>query len=1289
MKKTKKSITSDSAIPEPAVPTPEKASFPIIGIGASAGGLEAFELFFKTMPAESGMAFVLVPHLDPGHASMLSEILQRNTTMPVHEAQDQIQIQPNHVYIIPPGKDMAIFHGVLNLSIPELARGLRLPIDSFFRSLAEDQGERAICVILSGSGSDGTLGLRAIHGAGGVSFVQEPSTAKYDGMPSSAVQSGLATYVLPVEKIPAQLAAYVKTIADTGVPPPLPVPAETSAMTRILMLLRSRTGNDFSQYKKSTITRRIERRMVVHTLKDTEAYARYLQENPAEVQVLFKELLINVTSFFRDKEAFEALQKEVMPRIFGGKPENYIFRVWVPGCASGEEAYSIAMLFSEYMDEIKQEFKLQVYATDIDDDAIATARAGSYPANIAIDVSPERLRRFFAKEESGFRIKKEIREQVIFAIQNVIKDPPFTRMDLISCRNLLIYLDTELQNRVIPAFHYSLNPEGVLFLSPSEGIGNFTDLFAPLDKKWKVYGVKPSLLSTRRLVAQRYAWSGGQPGKEVVGTAGNRVKTNFSELSKRVLLQSFAPPSVITDESGNIVYVHGNTGKYLQPAQGQASNNVIDMAREGLQLDLRYAIQNASAQKKPAVIKDLQVRTNGGIHGVDLTVRPLADPEATRELLLISFQDAVLPPPEKGTRRKPVTAKGELKRVEELEQDLLYTKENLQAMIEEMQAANEELKSTNEELQSTNEEMQSTNEELETSKEELQSVNEEIVTVNSELQAKIEQLTDIQNDMKNLLENTNIATIFLDERLSIRRFTREATKVYRLAESDIGRPLADIRSLAPDVDLIPEAAAVLFSFIPREKQLRTTDNEWYLFRIIPYRTVENVIDGVVLTFSNITALKAVEAALQEEQRFSQLMLDSLPGIFYLYTYPEHQLTRWNKQHETLLGFTADELKGKLASDWHLPELKDAVLKATQEVMEKGQGSVESNLIAKDGHTIPFLLTGVRFEAKGRLYYMGIGIDITDRKKAEDALLKNTEELHASNEELTVADEELRQTIDELGRSEQALRRLSTYNRSLIEVGMDPLVTINPDGKIADVNTSTEKITGYSRKELIGTDFLDYFTEPEQAKEGYLRVFAAGTVRDYPLSIRNRDGRITPVLYNATVYRDEKGDISGVFAAARDITERKKAEELLFQKNEEVRLAGDYAQSIINTVREPLIILNGRFEVISASRAFYDTFEVTPEETQGQVLYTLGNRQWDIPRLHELLETVLPKNRSFDNFVVEHAFPGIGQKKMLLNARQIIGEKGAPHLILLAMEVVPLPGDKEAKDKPGMREGKRD
>ncbi|MDO9035550.1 MAG: PAS domain-containing protein, partial [Methanoregula sp.] len=603
---------------------------------------------------------------------------------------------------------------------------------------------------------------------------------------------------------------------------------------------------------------------------------------------------------------------------------------------------------------------------------------------------------------AGFRIKKEIREQVVFAIQNVIKDPPFTKMNLISCRNLLIYLDAELQNRVIPAFHYALRHEGVLFLSPSEGIGNFTDLFGPLDKKWKVYRVKPSLLSARSLVARRFAWTGEQIEKlsgEVAGKTEKIDKTNFAELTRRVLLQSFAPPSVITDEKGTILYVHGNTGKYLQPAPGQPSNNIIDMAREGLQLDLRYALQNVAAQKRPWVAKGLPVRTNGSIHGVDLTVRPLADPEAARELLLISFQDADLHPPEKRKTVKRAAGKGESKRVEELEQDLAYTKENLQATIEEMQAANEELKSTNEELQSTNEELQSTNEELETSKEELQSVNEEIITVNAELQAKIKQLTDIQNDMKNLLENVNIGTIFLDASLAIKRFTRDATKVFRLAATDTGRPLADIRSLIPDVDLVIDAQAVLDSLIPREKQVRSADGQWYLVRIIPYRTLENVIDGVVMTFTEITALKALDA--------------------------------------------------------------------------------------------------------------------------------------------------------------------------------------------------------------------------------------------------------------------------------------------------EVRLARDYAESIVNTVREPLVVLNSKFEVVSASRAFYDVFKVTPKVTEGNVLYTLGNNQWDIPRLHELLEKVLPKNRMFDNFLVDHSFPGIGQKKMLLNAREIIGEEGAPHLILLAMEVIAPVSNTEEKGKSGRQERERD
>ena len=998
MRKTRPKLLPDTKVKPMEEKPPKKentekareVNFPIIGIGASAGGLEAFELFFKTIPADSGMAFVLIPHLDPGHESMLSDILQRNTTMPVHEAQDQIRVEANHVYIIPPNKDMAIFHGTLNLSVPEKARGLRLPIDSFFRSLAEDQGERAICVILSGSGSDGTLGLRAIHGAGGASFVQEPTTAKYDGMPTSAIQSGLATYVLPVDKIPAQLITYVKTLADTGLPPPHPAPAVLSGMRSILMILRTKTGNDFSLYKQSTIRRRIERRMGMHNLSNMDAYARYLRENPAEVQILFKELLINVTSFFRDPEAYASLTKEVLPRQFEKKPENYVFRIWVPGCASGEEAYSLAILFREYMDEIKKDFKLQIYATDIDDDAIATARSGMYPANISIDVSPERLRRFFGKAETGFRIKKEIREIVVFAIQNVIKDPPFTKMDLISCRNLLIYLDPELQNRVIPTLHYALRPGGILLLSPSESIGNFTDLFAPVDKKWKIYTTKTSVASPR-LLMQHTVWADDKTKKERTEPSVVKEKMNFAELIRRVLLQSYAPPSVITNDKGDIVYVHGDTGKYLQPAQGQASLNVIEMAREGLPQELRSAIQMATTKKTQVISKDLTVKTDGGMHGVDLTVRPLTDPEAVRELLLISFQDTPRESHREHKTAKRMTGTGAIKRVEELEQDLAYTKENLQATIEEMQATNEELTSTNEELQSTNEELQSTNEELETSKEELQSVNEEIVTVNSELQAKIEQHTSIQNDMKNLLENINVGTIFLDEHLTIKRFTREATKVFRFAASDVGRPLADIRSLIPDVDLIPDAQDVLDSLIPRERHIHTTSDEWYLVRILPYRTLDNVIDGVVLTFNDITALKTIEA--------------------------------------------------------------------------------------------------------------------------------------------------------------------------------------------------------------------------------------------------------------------------------------------------EARSSRDFAQSIVDTVREPLLVLNGTFEVVSASRAFYHTFGLIPEETQERSLYELGNRQWDIPRLRELLETVLPKDTSFENFRIEHNFSGIGHRTLLLNARRIPGDAGTTQLILLAMEDITHQESTKAKGKP--------
>ena len=847
------------------------AALPIVGIGASAGGLEALEQFFRHAPANSGMAFVLVQHLDPNHASLLTEILQRTTSMPVVEALDQIPVEPNCVYVIPPNRDMAIFHGKLQLSVPNEPRGQRMPIDAFLRSLAEDQQENAIGIILSGTGTDGTLGLRAILGAGGVTLVQDPATAKYDGMPSSAIQAGYATHVLPVDKMPEALLAGARTFTvRTEIPNE---PKAASGMNRILMQLRTSTGHDFSLYKKSTIGRRIERRMSQHNIEDTDVYARYLKENPAEVHTLFKELLINVTNFFRDAEAFAVLEKDILPQLCKDKPDDYLFRVWVAGCATGEEAYSIAILLRELMDQSHQEFKVQIYSTDLDDDAIAIARAGFYPPNIAQDVTPERLRRFFIKEDAGYRVKKEIREMVVFAIQNVIKDPPFTKLDLLSCRNLMIYLEPELQNRLIPAFHYALKPGGVLFLSPSESIGNHTELFSSLNRKWKFYRATHSITSSRAAMANVLSWAAETAGKASEVTISKPKETNFAELTRRVLVQYFAPASVVTDLKGDILYVHGETGKYLRPAPGQASLNIVEMAREGLELELRAAIRIAASEGMPTLNREIQVRTNGGFTTVSLSVRPLPDLDDSQNLLLVSFQDVASPAIKPGRKRSAKPA--ELARIEELERDLAYMKESHQATVEEQQASNEELKSTNEEMQSTNEELQSTNEELETSKEELQSVNEELITVNSELQAKIEQLAGMQNDMKNLLDNTHIGTVFLDEHMIIRRFTREATHIYRLVASDVGRPLNDIKSNLEGEELLTKAQSVLETLVPIEQEVRTHNGAWYLVRIQPYRTLDNIIEGVVLTFTDISKRIEAETAVQLARELAERVVDTI------------------------------------------------------------------------------------------------------------------------------------------------------------------------------------------------------------------------------------------------------------------------------------------------------------------------------------------------------------------------------------------------------------------------------
>jgi two-component system CheB/CheR fusion protein len=847
MRQGNKKNQNSPAEQEPA----QDRSLPIVGIGASAGGLEAFEQFFSNMPPDSGIAFVLIPHLDPTHASMMTELLRRVTKMDVTEAKDGMKVKPDHVYVIPPNKEMFIFHGTLNLEAPKMARGLRMPIDAFFRSLAEDQGETAIGIILSGTGMDGTLGIRAIHGAGGIVMAQEPRTAKYAGMPSSVVQTGLVDYVLPAEKMPSELITYVKKFVRKG---KLPVTEKREySLRKILALIRSRTGHDFSLYKKTTLNRRIEKRMNVHNVDEVTAYLRYLQEHPEEVQLLFKDLIIGVTQFFRDPEAFEVLRHKIFPKYLEHKPEGYTFRAWVPGCGSGEEAFSIAIVLKECIEEMKRDIKVQIFGTDIDEDAIGHARGGVYSSNIAADVNAERLRRFFTKEDTNYRVKKEIREMVVFAIQDIVTDPPFTKLDLLSCRNLLIYLEPDLQNRLLPLFHYSLKPEGTLFLGTSETIGKFVDLFEVSDKKWKFFRAKKVVPAL-----QEEAWS-ALPWTHAYTLKGEMEErkpkqVDVAAIAQSTLLETFAPPSVIVNEKGDILYIHGQTGKYLEPAPGHASLNISDMAREGIRYELRSGIHYVVTKMKERQYQGLRVKTDGGNQPINLMIKPLTDPKEVQGLIMVTFEE-ITQEKQKPERKKEKAPRRDDKRSRELEQELAYTRETLQATIEELQASNEELKSTNEELQSTNEEFQSTNEELETSREELQSVNEELVTLNSELQAKIDQLSLAESDMKMLLDSTRIGTIFLDNHLYIKRFTSEATRIFNLIPTDIGRPMHDIRSSFQYDDIERDCQAVLDTLQTKEREIPSKNGNWYLTRIIPYRTSENLLEGVVLTFTETTQFK--------------------------------------------------------------------------------------------------------------------------------------------------------------------------------------------------------------------------------------------------------------------------------------------------------------------------------------------------------------------------------------------------------------------------------------------------
>lgn len=880
---------------EPGAPPDETRakSFPIVGIGASAGGLAAFEAFFSGMPAdiEPGMAFVLVQHLAPDHKSILTELIRRYTRMDVFEVEDGMVVRPNCAYIIPPNRDMAFLNGALQLLEPSAPRGHRLPIDFFFRSLAQDQRERAIGIVLSGTGSDGTLGVREIKGEGGMAMAQNPESTEYDGMPRNAIATGLVDYELPPAEMPAQLIAYAAyAFGKPYRPVAISVPKVENALKKIFILLRAETGHDFSRYKPNTIYRRIERRMAVHQIDTIGGYAKYLQQTPAEADLLFRDLLIGVTHFFRDPEAFTAFEEEVIPKLLAGKRADAAIRVWVPGCSTGEEAYSLAILLAERQESMKRTFAVQVFATDVDSQAIATARTGLYPASIAADVSPERLARYFSPEPDGgaYRIHKAIRDTLVFSEQDVIKDPPFSKLDVISCRNLLIYMGGELQKKLIPLFHYALKPGGFLFLGPAETVGEFGDLFMPLDRKAKLFRRKEDVHGADRAALARFLppmMGRDAASPPASGKKAGPAKPPLREVTEQALLQQIAPVGVLVDGRGDIFYLHGRAGLYLEPTPGAAGvNNILKMAREGLRREVTTALRKAAAGQETVRQPGLRVKTNGDFTPVNLTVTPVADAAAKTgvPLYLVVLEEAEPASPAAGSSAAGAGGDpGAEASLAALRRELQAKEEYLEASNEELETANEELKSSNEEMQSVNEELQSTNEELETSKEELQSVNEELATVNAELQTKVADLSRANNDMNNLLAGTGIATVFVDTKLRILRFTPTATQIIHLIPGDIGRPVGDIVPKLVGYDSLPaDVKAVLDTLVPKEMEVQTTAGGWYTMRIQPYRTLDNVIEGAVLTFVDISQRKQVEAAWQEsESRFQQLV-GALPQLVW-------------------------------------------------------------------------------------------------------------------------------------------------------------------------------------------------------------------------------------------------------------------------------------------------------------------------------------------------------------------------------------------------------------------------
>jgi len=954
--------------------TTPATNFPVVGVGASAGGLEAFTELLRHLPPDLGMGFVLVQHLDPAHESALTHLLTRATTMPVHEVTNHLRVEPDHVYVIPPNTQMAIVGGVLKLTPRSYVRGATRSIDFFFEALAQDQRERAIGVVLSGTATDGTLGLETIKAEGGLTFAQD-DTAKYDSMPRSAVAAGVVDFVLSPVAIAAELTRIARhpfVRAEPGTEAvAMPSEAEREADQRepkeaplasgghgtprtgsrqakaeaqqgadgsadgfkaILLLLRTHCGVDFSLYKSSTIQRRVMRRMVLNRHETLAAYAAYLKGNAKELDALYSDVLISVTSFFRNPEAFDTLKDKVFPTLLAQRRRDQPVRVWVLGCSTGQEAYSLAMTFAEAAGATSPAPTLQIFATDLNEALLDKARNGLYAKSLAQDVSSERLQRFFVEEEGGYRVTKLLREQVVFARQNVMSDPPFSRIDLITCRNLLIYLEPELQKKIFPSFHYALKPGGFLFLGASESIGTFTNLFEPADKRHKIFARKAVTTPVFRLplpptARGRLASVGGQvpppPSREPALPDDPRGGFSAQREADRISVSQFAPPGVLVDAAGQVLQFRGATGAFLAPPQGKASFDVLKMAREGLMVPLRTALRKAKRDNTPVRRDGLRVRDSGGTRALALQVIPLRN--LKEPCFLVLFEDAPAAPGGHAPSAPPVGARKAASRVAELERELTETREYLQSVQELNEAATEELQASGEEVQSANEELQSINEELETSKEELESTNEELTTINDEMISRNSELHRVNADLNNVQLSIQTAILLLARDFTIRRFTPLAGKIFNLLPTDVGRAIGGVRHNLDAPDLEGLLAEVIDTMSLREREVRDKDGRWYELRARPYLTFDNKIDGVVLVLSDIDALKRSQRSVEAERDYAEAILRATPVPFVVLR-SDLRVNSASEAFYRSFGVTPAETEGRLVYElgngqWNIPVLR--------------------------------------------------------------------------------------------------------------------------------------------------------------------------------------------------------------------------------------------------------------------------------------------------------------------------------------------------------------------------------